>query len=583
MDQFQQHTPGFVVGGRYKLDEPLGSGGMAEVWKAADTRMGTRVAIKFMHFKFIRNSLGVPISESSPPMAQELARQFPERFLREVKVAGKLIENYNYDYLVGIHDTGMDDYGNLYYVMDYVHGELLSYDISRYAHRMGLPAPGEPVRGTNEIPRHRVSRPVYQILDLYRIIDQLLDVVGYLHANGVIHRDIKPDNIMLVRDPDGRPSIRLLDLGIAKIAKEMQLALDGSLHERQLTVDDQRMGTPDYMPDESFYGRSKNDETGKKWETGPYTDLYALAMIMFEAVTGRMPYSELNPQERAAILREYDIPVPDPGLLVEDLTPRLRDVILKGLAKPPWMRYQNAAEMRNDLRLAEKIDKERIHAVSEHTTLDGSVALSFQPTIAYESLYPPPAEKVRTTLRSTADESETGLGAARVTRPVALALAALSVVGLFLFWFRPWASKADGSHLPSATAAVSASVRGAVGPVAHQSAGPTPLASGGVPSVNPSALPAKQKRVPESPGPAAKQSFDTAHMIATGPVKDCKGALTFYEDARRLAPNWPKAYLELGECQRKLGRLDQARESFRAYASFEGVPPLPPAARALVK
>ncbi len=364
MDEFQQHTPGFVVGGFYKLEEQLGSGGMAEVWKATHMRMGTAVAIKFMHFKFLRDSLGVSISESSPPMAQELAKQFPERFLQEVKVAGELIENYNRDYLVGIHDNGMDEYGNLYYVMDYVHGDILSFDISRYAHHMGLPSPGEPARSTNEIPRHRVGRPVYPILDLYRIIDQLLDVVGYLHSKGVIHRDIKPDNIMLVRDSDGRPSIRLLDLGIAKIAKEMQLALDGSMHERQLTVENQQMGTPDYMPDESFFGRSLPDETGKEWDTGQYTDLYALAMILFESVTGRKPYGELSLQQRMGIIRRYDLPAPDPGQLVEDLNPRLREVILKGLAKPPWMRYQNAGEMRNDLRLAEKIDKERIHVAS---------------------------------------------------------------------------------------------------------------------------------------------------------------------------------------------------------------------------
>ena len=103
------------------------------------------------------------------------------------------------------------------------------------------------------------------------------------------------------------------------------------------------------------------------------------------------------------------------------------------------------------------------------------------------------------------------------------------------------------------------------------------------PAADPSALPAKAKRIRQAPGEAANRAFRTGHMIATGPVKDCLGALPFYEEARRSAPNWPDVYLELGTCQRKLGRLEAARESFRVYASFEGVPPLPPGARTLIE
>ncbi|HWQ99587.1 MAG TPA: protein kinase [Candidatus Methylomirabilis sp.] len=600
MDQYQ-YVRGVVVGGRYKLEEPLGAGGMAEVWRATDQRMTCSVAIKFMKFDLLRTSLlGPPTGASTQ---QELvAKQFSDRFIREVQIMGKLIQDYNRSYLVRIHDTDTDDYGNLYYVMDYVQGRPLEAEIDAHANRMGLPSPGEFVVGANQAARNRVPRTVYPILDLYRLSDQILDVIGYLHANSVIHRDIKPSNLMLVRDTDGRPSIRLLDFGIAKIADEALSAVQQS-SRMKLTLENQQMGTPDYMPEESFFGRSLPDETGKAWETGPYTDLYAVAMILFEAVTGRMPYVELNNQERMWILRKYEIPVPDPGYFVEDLNPRLRDVILKGLAKQPWMRYQDATIMRNDLRLAEKIDKERIHAVSEAQTLNTPIPLSYQPTVPHERVSPlpaasahpaplpeppshesdeirltverqptddvPPAEgRTRTTLKSVSDEDLPPRPSSKVVPALVAVFAVLFAAGAYLFLYAPSQSKAPATAPVEAPTLANTAVQTSVPPTP-----PTPV----IPVSD------RERRKAGPPNVSAEQAFKTGRMIASGPAKDCRGAIPFFEEARKAAPNWPNAYLELGECQRKLGRLDQARESYRIYASFEGVPPLPPAALALVR
>lgn len=626
MDEYQ-YMRGQTIGGRYLLEKPLGFGGMAEVWKAKDQRLQSDVAVKFMHFGLLREVYrGAPCDDGGSN-SQRAMRQLPERFMREFRTAGQLIRRYPKNYLVGIFDMAMDEYGNLYYVMEYVSGCPLSDEICRCAQALGLLS--ETAHKPNQPPRGRVAQSVYPIFDLYRITDQLLDVLGYLHGNGGVHRDIKPDNIMLVRDSDGRPSIRLLDFGVAKWA-EAALSAAQAGERSQFTVVGTQMGSPAYMPEELFCGKSRPDETGKQWEAGSYTDLYAVAVLLFEAVAGCLPYSFSNPQEFAREVQDWAKPVSDPGLLVEDLNPKLREVILKGLAKRPWQRYQEAAVMRNDLRQAEKIDRERLRISADFPTMSAAVPLSFQPTMIRPSqgdeavpvapptagaaqlsikrepapppsfdgvpalLEVPPPGPIRTTLRSVADDDPPPRRGGRVVKVSAVIAVALMAAGGFLFGFRSSLLEKRGTQ-PSASFSL---VQTVASPSADErlipSSAPVPTtrspsSASTVSLVQSTAAPptaganGQAKRMPELPSPAALQALKTGRMIAMGPVKDCVGALPFFEEARRAAPDWPDVYLEIGECQRKLGRLEPARDAFRAYRSFEGAKPLPPPARALIE
>ncbi|OGL73467.1 hypothetical protein A3E39_02810 [Candidatus Uhrbacteria bacterium RIFCSPHIGHO2_12_FULL_60_25] len=592
MDDYQ-HTAGVVIGGRYKLVEPVGVGGMAEVWKGLDLRMqSAEVAIKFMHFHLLRSSF-IASSTSSISDQEEVQSQFVERFLREVATNGKLIQNYSKSYAVRIHDTDKDEYGIPYFVMDFVHGTPFSNKIEHYAYRAGLPPPGQVDAETNEVPLLCLPQSVYPLLDLYRINDQILDFVGYMHKNGVIHRDLKPSNIMIVMDKNG-VSIRILDFGIAKLTEE---AFSATGSNPKLTKEFQQMGTPDYMPEELYFGQSQPDETGKVWHAGPHTDLYAIGTMLFEAVTGRLPYGGLTTQERMRAICTDSFPLPDPSVFVRDLNPLLVNVIRKGIAKHPWERYQDAAEMLNDLRNAERIDRERSRAATMAVVdLNEAIPLSFRPTVPHESqpmtpVYPSPAplplglrqsdglppvadrlpsgNRPRTTMRSVSGEDlqSPSFSLALGRASALLILLALVIVG-GLWWLNRTTPEAQVRFpdFPSATPPVSVK--------------PPPVASR--PFVAP--VPAgPRKRLPQAPSRDAQEALRNGRMMATGPVKDCHGALVFYEAARAASPETPDVYLEIGECERKLGRIREARDAFRTYLTFDGVPPLPPSALALVR
>lgn len=590
MDEYRQ-TAGVIIGGRYKLVEPIGIGGMAEVWKGLDLRMeSAEVAIKFMHIHLLRISL-MASSKSELSEQDEVESQFVERFLREVATNGKLIQDYSKSYAVRIHDSAKDEVGCPYFVMDFVRGTPFSNKIDRYAYKAGLPPTGAVDPETNAIPLACLTQSVYPIFDLYRINDQILDCVGYMHGNGVIHRDLKPSNIMIVADKGGE-SIRILDFGIAKIIEEARSAAESN--NPKLTKNSQQMGTPGYMPEELYFGQSPwPDERGRIWQAGPYTDLYAVGTMLFEAITGRLPYGGLTTQERMRAILNDAFPLPDPSMFVRDLNPLLVNVIRKGIAKRPWDRYQDAAEMRNDLRNAERIDRERLRvATVAAVDMEEAIPLSFQPTVPHESLQttpvyrspvprsdgvppfdgvPPVVDRLpsgnrpRTTMRSVSGED---LPTPRLSPPFGRASAALFLVAIViaggLWWLKREVPEVQVRFpdVPSAPPLVSARP---------------------VPAVSRPPVAIRRRRLPQPLAPDAQEALRNGRMMATGPVKDCQGALVFYEAARASSPETPDVYLEIGECQRKLGRVKEARDAFRAYLSFDGVPPLPPSALALVR
>jgi eukaryotic-like serine/threonine-protein kinase len=261
---------------RYRLDRKLGAGGMATVYLAEDLRHGRQVAIKVLE----------------PGLAAALGT---ERFLREIEIAAKL----THPHILPLHDSGEAD-GFLYYVMPYVDGESL---------------------------RQRLARDKQPPLpDATRILKEVVDALAYAHANGVVHRDIKPDNVML----SGRHAL-VADFGIAKALSEVNAP-------QQLTSFGVAIGTPQYMAPEQAAGDADIDFRA---------DIYSVGVVAYEMLAGHPPFSGTSIQQ---LLRAQIEQLPKPlGEIRPDVSPGLTSAVMRCLAKSRGDRWQSAAELLGEL------------------------------------------------------------------------------------------------------------------------------------------------------------------------------------------------------------------------------------------
>lgn len=258
--------------GQYRVIEPLGSGAMGDVYKAADERMfGRAVALKVLSERL-----------SSHPAARE-------RFKREVEVASRL-EHPN---IVVIHDRG-ETAGRPWFVMEFLDGIDLSQAI-----------------------RDADARALTQRLDLAR---QLCSAVGFAHRHGIVHRDIKPGNVMLVRR-SGSEIAKLVDFGIVRLERS------------SLTRAATQPGTYMYMAPEQL----RNDAVDTR------SDLFSLGIVLYEMLTGRHPFdAPSEPLVAGRILTEDPLP---PRVLDAKLPPALDSVLLRMLDKDPEQRPGTAEEV----------------------------------------------------------------------------------------------------------------------------------------------------------------------------------------------------------------------------------------------
>ena len=262
--------------GRYHVVEQLGQGGMAVVYKAFDTRLERDVAVKV-----IRTGMVQP----------DLLPQLLLRFDREAKSLAKM----EHRSIVNIYDFGEFE-GAPYLVMEYLPGGTLK--------EWGI-------------------RPMaYQ--EAARILLPIARALEYAHLQGIIHRDVKPANILITRA--GEPL--LSDFGIAK-------ALEGE-HLTQITRTGAGIGTPEYMAPEQWRN-----------EIVPQTDIYALGIMLYELVTGRKPYSADTPA--AVAIMQATEPLRRPRELVPGIPDRVEKVLFKALAKLPEDRYASMGEFANVL------------------------------------------------------------------------------------------------------------------------------------------------------------------------------------------------------------------------------------------
>lgn len=271
-------TESRLLGGRYQLQDALGYGGMAEVHRARDTRLDRDVAIKTLRVDLARDPL------------------FQSRFRREAQSAAAL----NHPSIVAVYDTGEDRSGEApvpYIVMEYVPGQTLR-DI--------LAAEGQ--------------LPWRRALD---VVARILAALDYSHRQGIVHRDIKPGNVMI--DPDGR--VKVMDFGIARAVAAATAALT-----QTATV----MGTAQYLSPEQARGESVDARS----------DVYSTGCLLYELLTGSPPFTGDSPVAVAyQHVREDAVP---PSELVAELPPVVDAIVLKAMAKNPVNRYQSAEEMRAD-------------------------------------------------------------------------------------------------------------------------------------------------------------------------------------------------------------------------------------------
>ena len=260
-----------ALSARYADLERLGQGGNGVVFRATDRLLDRTVVLKFM----IQGT-----------MPSEMARRY---FLREVKLAAGL----NHPNIVHIYDMGNTD-DVLWYAMEFVDG---------------LPLTGYLVQG----------QPIRDQVFLISVLEQLSAALDHAHKQGLIHRDIKPDNVLVATDG----TVKLLDFGLARV-------LDDGFGEQSVLA-----GTPYYMAPEQLDGTTIDHRA----------DIYALGVVLFRMVTGQLPFSEGN-----VFVAHATEPVPDPRTLNPGLPLGIVKAILKCMAKKPADRYSNCRQIAVDVR-----------------------------------------------------------------------------------------------------------------------------------------------------------------------------------------------------------------------------------------
>ncbi|MHB8242291.1 MAG: protein kinase domain-containing protein, partial [Solirubrobacteraceae bacterium] len=263
------------IAGRYRLEGRLGFGGMSTVHLAMDMRLERQVAVKLL--------------------AEHLADDpaFVSRFQREAQAAARLV----HPNIVQVFDSGRDERTDQYFiVMEYIEGASCA----------------EILRDDGWV----------EVDEALRIIEQACEGLHYAHRHGVVHRDVKPGNLLRA----GEGEVKLADFGIAKATEQSSITQVGSV-----------LGTAAYLAPEQARGE----------EAGPSADLYALGVVTYQLISGRLPYEATSLTELALKQQQEEPPTLD--TIVAAVSPELADAVAVALALDPRDRYSTAQEMRRGL------------------------------------------------------------------------------------------------------------------------------------------------------------------------------------------------------------------------------------------
>lgn len=283
---------GTTIGHRYKILEKIGGGGMADVYLANDKLLNRQVAIKILHHQYINDN------------------EFVKRFRREAQAASSL----SHENIVTIYDIGEEK--DIYYiVMEFIKG----YTLKDLINKSG-------------------SIEVKQALDIAK---KICDALDHAHQNKIIHRDIKPHNILIGYNGE----IKVTDFGIARSASQVTITHTGSV-----------LGSVHYSSPEQARGG---------W-TDEKTDLYSLGIVLYEMVTGELPFSGESPI--SIVLKHLEENFVYPKEINPSIPQSVENIIIKALVKNPSKRYESAKEMLNDLETAlepRRINEPRVELVTE--------------------------------------------------------------------------------------------------------------------------------------------------------------------------------------------------------------------------
>ena len=368
-----------TIAARYRIDRMLGSGGMARVYAAHDELLGRPVAVKVLRDRFASDAA------------------FAERFRREARSAASL----HHPNIVQVFDCAPEDAGPAYIVMELIDGPSLR----------------DLLDTTGPLPEARAAS----------LVMQAARGLGHAHAHGVVHRDVKPENMLL----DAHGTLRVADFGIARLIDSGDTLTEvGSV-----------VGTARYLSPEQARGE----------RVTPASDVYALGVVLYELLTGRTPFAGDNAIE-VALLQVQSEPVP-PGELRPGLTPRLEAIVLQALCKEPGERFATATELADAL-------------AGDSSTATTEVLAGVAPTVRMASGVEPTA--VKTVLAGQPRARPTWQRAL----VVAVALIGLALAGAYLV--RGDATKRASAKRSTPPAAGAAAPR----PLRHRSSLPFQRSSG---------------------------------------------------------------------------------------------------------
>ena len=301
-------SKGQKINDRYEIVKSIGEGGMANVYLANDTILDRKVAIKVLR----------------GDLSQD------DKFIRRFQREALSVSNLSHPNIVEVYDVGEEE-GNHYIVMEYIEGKTLK-----------------------QLLKKRESLTLTEVID---IMTQLTDGISHAHESYIIHRDIKPQNIMI--EDDGR--IKITDFGIAM-----------ALNATQLTQTNSVMGSVHYLPPEQASGKSATIKS----------DIYSLGIMMYELLTGNVPFKGDNAVEIA--LKHMKDKIPSICKQDPSIPQSVENIILKATAKNPRNRYDSAKEMHEDL----------LHCLDEEHSNDKKVSFEY-PENDLDSTAPIPTTNIK--------------------------------------------------------------------------------------------------------------------------------------------------------------------------------------------
>ena len=340
---------GQVVSSKYKLLRLLGDGGMGSVYEAEHLRLGTHVAIKVLHSDLARRSGLI------------------ERFLQEARVSAQIRSPH----VVHVTDVESTPDGIAYLVMELLQGEPLS-----------------------ALEKRERTLPVATACE-YTL--QILEALEAAHSLGVVHRDLKPDNVFVTFE-GGKPVIKLIDFGIAKLKRAE--GATGAGH-KNLTVAGMLMGTPEYMAPEQAYSATDVDARA---------DLYSVGVMLYEMLSGQTPAQGEDP--RVVVLKVERGEVQPLVHVAPNVPPEVAGLVHRAMAPRPEMRFNSAAEMRIALE-AVASGKRQVTANLPRAAVAPSVSPSPSPEVRTGTVMGAPADSAFIDPNAQTNPQRPGTGTAR--------------------------------------------------------------------------------------------------------------------------------------------------------------------------